>query len=88
MLSAKYEEKNLFYTCVLTVYGRFFHESGFSGSEQDFLADPEPNSGKKTPIRIMKKGPGSEKLQDHIPYNFEANTDTFHENISVSKKNE
>ena len=51
---------------VLTVFWRFLHGSG-SG----FFADPDPDSGKKSdpdpdsekrPIRIRKKGPGSETL--------------------------
>ena len=35
---------------VPTVFGAFFHVSGsgFSGSDLDFLADPDPDSGKKS----------------------------------------
>ena len=33
---------------VLTVFWAFFHGSGFSGSDPDFLAYPDPDSGKKS----------------------------------------
>ena len=36
---------NFFY-CTYS-FGRFFHGSGFSGSDSDFLADPDPDLGKK-----------------------------------------
>ena len=47
--SAKYDE-NIFLLLVpyFRVFGRFFHgsRSGFSGSDPDFLADPDPDTGK------------------------------------------
>ena len=41
---------------VLTVFWRFFPGSGFLGSDQDFIAEPDPNSGKR-PIRIRTMDP-------------------------------
>ena len=44
---------------VLTVFGRFFHGSGFSVSDPDFLADPDsekksnPGPDKRTQIRTL-----------------------------------
>ena len=51
--SAKYDI--IFLLLLLTVFGRFF-------VDPDYLADPDWDSGKESPIRIRTKGPGSETL--------------------------
>ena len=51
--SAKYKIKKLL--LVLTVFGRSFFMDPDFRIESAFLADPNPDSGKKNSIRIRKK---------------------------------
>ena len=54
--SAKYDTGIQFFFPCTCIYWAFFHGSGseFSGSDPDFLANPDLDSGKKSPIRIRK----------------------------------
>ena len=52
--SAKYDFKKLFYTCTVSFWA-FFHGSGFSGSDPEFLADLD--SGKKVRSGSGQKDP-------------------------------
>ena len=47
---------SLFLILYLPFFWRFFPGSGFFGSDQDFIAEPDPNSGKR-PIRIRTMDP-------------------------------
>ena len=53
--SAKYEFKN--FLLVLQFLDVFFHGSGFFRIGCGFLADQDPDSGKKSLIQIRKKNP-------------------------------